>query len=102
MEESAAADLVDELLILAPPLRRKNCPDVTSRTLTAFVVYALLFIHCRKGSEIMLALDHRRGLLHGVFIQWIRIVPDVVGEKGRTDRFAVNPVAIGLRLRRLA
>src|SRR5437899_467259 len=105
VKETVAAYFVDQFCLLAPPLRGKNIPDIAScagacpyqRRRVCFVVEALLRVYGRKRSEIILAFDQGCGLPHGIFIQRVRIVPDVVCEKWRADRFTVNPVTISLR-----
>src|SRR6266542_1037371 len=130
MQEAVAADDVDELLAPALEARlmnhanvrdvlrvgdragcRVNSPTQANRGLewatriflsTLGTACAAVGVDCRKGGEVVLTKDQRSGLLHGGFIQRIRMVRDVARKEGRNDVAPPDAVLIALAARRVA
>src|SRR5215813_7115003 len=65
-------------------------------------IFAPFGIDRRKGCEVFFADDQRCPARHGLFIQRIRIVPYVSSQEWRTNRPAIDPVAICFRLSGMA
>jgi len=109
MEKTAAADCIDQFIILTPPVRRMDGAHVrrlkTWRQRVSIRGSSLLRCHpfhafridSRERREIVFANHHLCRPHHRRFIQRIRVVAHVARQKWRTNRCPIYTVTIGFR-----
>src|ERR1019366_3263736 len=97
VQKSRAANRVNQLV--AQPLPRRG--EYFSRIGRRCFAAPPLRINRRERSEIMLPDNERSGPPHLLLRQPVRKVPNVPRQKRRTDRLAINAVAIRLGLGRM-
>lgn len=94
MEESVAANFVDEKIAFFDPCRREDGADVVRRNGGLGLACGKIGVGGGEGGEVVFADDECSGALHFVEVERPIERIDVAGEPGRTDFSPVDSVLV--------